>query len=104
MQLQDDFILKLYITRHTPAVTKSIALIESVCEDELGGKCQLEVIDISGRPDIAVRERILATPMLIKELPPPLRRVVGDMTDKTKLLVGLDYHLAPPQNGQQTDA
>jgi circadian clock protein KaiB len=95
-------ILKLYITGHTPTSNRIIANLHRICEEELGGKYQMEVIDVLERPQLAENEKILATPTLVKELPPPLRRVIGDLSDTEKVLLGLDLQFSIyPQGGKQ---
>ncbi len=95
----DKFLLKLYVTGQTPKSQRAIANLRRVCEDELGGQYQMEVIDVLERPQLAEDEKILATPTLIKALPPPLRRVIGDLSDTEKVLLGLD--LQPLQRGEE---
>ncbi len=68
----------------------AIANLRRICEQELGGQYDLEIIDVLQFPDVAEDERILATPTLIKSLPLPLRRVIGDLSDKEKVLMGLE--------------
>ena len=84
------FLLKLYVTGKTPKSERAIKNIRRICEEELVGQYELVVIDILERPQLAEDEKILATPTLTKELPPPLRRVIGDMSDADKVLLGLD--------------
>ena len=84
------FLLKLYITGQTPKSERAIANIRRICEDELRGQYELIVIDVLERPQLAEDEKILATPTLTRELPPPLRRVIGDLSDTEKVLLGLD--------------
>lgn len=84
------FVLKLYIAGRTPRTEQAITGIREICERDLGGRYELVVIDVLERPQLAENERILATPTLVRELPPPLRRVVGDLSDKDRVLVGLD--------------
>ena len=84
------YLLKLYITGHTPRSERAIANLQRICEDELGGLYEMVVIDILERPQLAEDEKILATPMLIKQLPPPLRRIIGDLSDTDKVILGLD--------------
>jgi len=84
------FLLRLYVTGHTPKSERAIAHVRRICDEELIGQYELLVTDILERPQLAEDEKILATPALIKELPPPLRRVIGDMSDKDKVLLGLD--------------
>lgn len=84
------YLLKLYITGHTPRSERAIANLQRICEDELGGQYEMVVIDILERPQLAEDEKILATPMLIKQLPPPLRRIIGDLSDTDRVILGLD--------------
>lgn len=83
------YLLKLFVTGKTPRAEIAIANIRRICEAELNGRYQLEIIDVLENPEAAETEKILATPTLIKQLPPPLRRVIGDLTDKEKVLFGL---------------
>jgi circadian clock protein KaiB len=84
------YILKLYVTGKTPRAEKAIANLRRICEEELHGQYELNIIDVLEHPQLAEDEKILATPTLIKRLPPPLRRVIGDLSDKEKVLLGLD--------------
>ena len=84
------FLLKLYITGQTPKSQRAIANLRRLCDEELQGQYELDIIDILERPQLAEDEKILATPTLAKELPPPLRRIIGDLSDKDKVLLGLD--------------
>ncbi|HKP12583.1 MAG TPA: circadian clock protein KaiB [Blastocatellia bacterium] len=84
------YLLKLYITGHTPRSERAIANLQRICEVELGGQYEMVVIDILERPQLAEDEKILATPMLIKHLPPPLRRIIGDLSDTDRVIFGLD--------------
>jgi circadian clock protein KaiB len=93
----DKFLLKLYITGQTPKSERAIANLRRICEEELGSQYEMVVIDVLERPQLAEDEKILATPTLIKQLPPPLRRVIGDLSDTEKVLLGLD--LQPVQKG-----
>jgi circadian clock protein KaiB len=84
------YILKLYVTGTTPRADQAIANLRRICEQELNGRYQLEIIDVLEHPQRAEDDKILATPTLIKQLPPPLRRVIGDLSDKEKVLLGLE--------------
>ena len=84
------FQLKLYITGASARADTAIANLRRICEDELRGEYELEIIDVLEHPEAAEDDRILATPTLIKNLPPPLRRVIGDLSDKDKVLLGLE--------------
>lgn len=84
------YTLKLYVTGSSPRAERAITHLRRLCEEELAGCYDLVVIDVLEHPQLAEDDRILATPTLIKQLPPPLRRVIGDLSDKEKLLLGLD--------------
>ncbi|MBF0626654.1 MAG: circadian clock protein KaiB [Magnetococcales bacterium] len=90
MTVNDKYLLKLYITGHTPRSERAIKNLRRLCEQELDGRYEMRVIDILEQPQLAEDEKILATPTLIKMLPPPLRRIIGDLSDTEKVLVGLD--------------
>ncbi len=83
-------VLKLYITSATPRSVKAIMNIRRICEEHLQGRYELEIIDIFQQPVLAEGEQIIAAPTLIKKLPLPLRRFIGDMSDTDKILIGLD--------------
>lgn len=85
-----NYLLKLYVTGKTPRAEKAIANLRRICSEDLQGKYELEIIDVLEHPQLAEDEKILATPTLIKRLPPPLRRVIGDLSDTEKVLLGLD--------------
>jgi circadian clock protein KaiB len=94
-----NYLLKLYITGTNPRTEQAVANLRRICEAELGGKYSLEIIDVLENPEAAEQDRILATPTLIKQLPPPLRRVIGDLSDKDKVLLGLEVrNIEPPPN------
>ncbi len=84
------YVLRLYVSRSTARSAAAIANIKRVCEERLQGRYDLEVIDIARHPHLARDEQIVAVPTLIKRLPVPLQRLVGDMSDMAKVLLGLD--------------
>jgi circadian clock protein KaiB len=90
MSKEEKYILRLYVTGLTPRSTKAIANVKGICEKYLQGRYELEVIDIYQQPKLAQGEQIIAAPTLIKKLPLPLRRLIGDMSDTEKFLVGID--------------
>ncbi len=95
------YVLRLYVTRLTPRSTRAIDNIRTICERHLAGRYELEVIDIRQRPELARAEQIVAVPTLIKELPPPLRRLVGDLSDTERVLVHLDVLPSPAPRGPE---
>jgi circadian clock protein KaiB len=84
------YVLRLYVTGMTPKSTQAIANVQKLCEKYLKGYYELEVIDIYQQPKLAKGEQIIATPTLIKKLPLPLRKLIGDMSDTERFLVGID--------------
>jgi circadian clock protein KaiB len=86
----ESFILKLFVSGRSPRAERAIDNLRRLCEEELAGCYELQVIDVLAHPELAESERILATPTLIKQLPPPLRRVIGDLSDREKVLLGLN--------------
>lgn len=83
-------VLKLYVAGNTARSQAAIMNIRRVCEEHLKGRYQLQVIDISQNPELAKEEQIIATPTLIKLLPLPLRRLIGDLSKTERILVALD--------------
>src|SRR5688500_9508003 len=84
-----DYVLRLYIAGVTPRSQQAMASIKRLCEEHLRGRYELEVIDIYQQPVLAKGDQIIAGPTLIRKLPAPLRRLIGDMTDEQRVLVGL---------------
>ena len=90
--MENQYVLKLYVTGRTPRSERAIANLRRICEADLAGCYDLTIIDVLERPQLAEDEKILATPTLIKELPPPLRRIIGDLSEKESVLLGLDLY------------
>lgn len=84
------YVFRLYITGMTPRSIQAIAKVRQLCEKHLAGRFELKVIDIYQQPALAKGEQIIATPTLVKELPLPLRKFIGDMSETEKFLVGVD--------------
>jgi circadian clock protein KaiB len=85
-------LLKLYVAGQSPRSQSAISNLERICAEELG-EYDLVIIDVLERPQLAEREKIMATPTLVKELPTPVRRIIGDLSDAGKVLLGLDIKL-----------
>lgn len=83
-------VLRLYVTGTTPASTRAIERVQAICEEHLAGRYDLEVIDIYQLPALAKDDQIIATPTLIKVLPAPLRRFIGDLSRVENVLFGMD--------------
>jgi len=87
---EEKYLLKLYVTGLTPASTRAINNIRKICEEHLHGRYELQIIDIYQQPVLAKGEQIIAAPTLIKKLPLPLRKFIGDMSNTERILLGLD--------------
>ena len=86
----DRYVLRLYVTGLTPRSTQAFATIKAICDEYLRGRYELEVIDIYQHPQLAADEQIIAAPTLVKALPTPRRRFIGDLSDTERVLFGLD--------------
>jgi len=86
----DRYVLRLYVAGLTARSSAAIRNLRKICDEHLRDRCTLEVIDIYDHPTLARDEQIIAAPTLIKQLPAPLRRLIGDMADTERVLVGLD--------------
>jgi circadian clock protein KaiB len=84
------YVLRLYVAGMTPKSMLAVTNIKNICEEHLSGRYSLEVIDLYKRPTLADGEQIIAAPTLLKKLPLPLRRFIGDMSNTEKIIVGLD--------------
>jgi circadian clock protein KaiB len=84
------YVLRLYVAGMTPRSTAAIRRVTDICETHLSGRYELDIVDIYQKPALAKGEQILAVPTLIKRLPLPLRRFIGDLQNDEKLLFGLD--------------
>ncbi len=84
------YVFRLYVTGMTPKSILAIANVQNLCEKYLEGFYDLKIIDIYQQPKLAKEEQIIATPTLIKQLPLPIRRLIGDMSDTERFLVGID--------------
>jgi circadian clock protein KaiB len=84
------YVLRLYVAGINPRSSDAIKSITEICEEHLKGRYDLEIIDIYQQPALAKGEQIIAAPTLIKKLPEPLRRFIGNLADRERILVGLD--------------
>ncbi|MEN6495311.1 MAG: circadian clock KaiB family protein [Thermoguttaceae bacterium] len=92
------YVLRLFVTGLTERSAEAIANVKQVCQSQLAGRYDLEVVDVSQQPSLARSEQIVATPTLVKKLPLPLRRLIGDLSDTERVLAGLD--LKPADDGK----
>lgn len=84
------YVLKLYVTGETPNSVKAIENLKHILKEDIKEKYELQIIDVQKNPQLAEEEKILATPTLSRVLPLPIRRIIGDLSNKEKVLLGLD--------------
>jgi circadian clock protein KaiB len=84
------YVLRLYVAGLTANSLRAIDNLKNICDDQLQGRYDLEVVDVSQQPSVAKAQQLIAAPTLIKALPLPLRRLIGDLSDKERVLVALD--------------
>ena len=84
------YLLKLYVAGNTPNSMRALKTLKNILDEEFQGVYALKVIDVLKNPQLAEEDKILATPTLSKILPPPVRKIIGDLTDRERVLIGLD--------------
>jgi circadian clock protein KaiB len=88
------FELRLYVAGQTPRSLRAFANLKRICEEHLAGAYRIEVIDLLDQPQLARGDQIFAIPTLVRRLPPPIKRIIGDLSDTERVLVGLDVRPA----------
>ncbi|AXY68129.1 circadian clock protein KaiB [Thermosynechococcus sichuanensis E542] len=99
--LRKTYVLKLYVAGNTANSVRALKTLNNILEKEFKGVYALKVIDVLKNPQLAEEDKILATPTLAKVLPPPVRRIIGDLSNREKVLIGLD--LLYEEIGEQSD-
>ena len=97
-QLKSDpetYILRLYVAGQTPKCVTAFANLKNICEEHLAGKYRIEVIDLLENPQLARGDQILAIPTLVRKLPEPVRKIIGDLSNTERVLVGLNLQPGP---------
>jgi circadian clock protein KaiB len=89
-QAIDKYGLRLFVSGSTPRSVRAIQNIRAICEHQLCGRYELEVVDLYQHPEFAKPEQIIATPTLVRKLPLPIRKIIGDLSDTERVLIGLD--------------
>ncbi len=84
------YVLRLYVAGQTPKCMMAFVNLKKICEEHLAGKYQIEVIDLLENPMLASGDRILAIPTLVRKLPEPVRKIIGDLSNTERVLIGLD--------------
>jgi circadian clock protein KaiB len=87
---KDKWVLRLYVAGKTPKALTAFINLKKICEEQLNGKYSIEVIDLLVNPQLSVEYQILALPTLVRKLPTPVRKIIGDLSDTERVLVGLD--------------
>ena len=85
-----DYDLRLYVAGQTPRSVQALANLTKICEEHLAGRYRIQIIDLLEQPQLAKGDQILAIPTLVRTLPEPIRRIIGDLSNKERVLVGLD--------------
>ncbi|MEY3297858.1 MAG: hypothetical protein RLZZ597_1118 [Cyanobacteriota bacterium] len=98
---QDKWYLRLYVAGQTPKSVMAFANLKKLCEEYMHGQYEIEIIDLIQHPELAQQDKILAIPTLVRRLPPPIRQIIGDLSDKEKVLIGLD--ITPAKGHQKTN-
>ena len=96
---QEHWDLRLYVAGMTPAAKRALANIKDICDEHIEGQFSIEVVDLLENPALAEGDQILAVPTLVRRLPPPLRKIIGDLSNTEKVLVGLDVRPRGGSNG-----
>jgi circadian clock protein KaiB len=90
---QEVWLLRLYVAGQTPKCLAALANLKRICDEHMPGQYQLEVIDLLENPHLAREDNILAIPTLVRRLPPPLRKIIGDLSNQDRVLLGLDVRI-----------
>lgn len=89
-QSADQYLLRLYVAGQTPKCMTAFVNLKKICEEHLAGEYQIEVIDLLENPTLARGDQILAIPTLVRKLPEPVRKIIGDLSNTERVLIGLD--------------
>lgn len=86
----DTYVLRLYVAGETPKSMTALANLKKICEEYLEGRYQIQVVDLLKSPQLAIGDQILAIPTLVRRLPLPIRKIIGDLSNTERVLIGLD--------------
>ena len=93
----DEWILRLYVAGHSARSAVALRNLEAICEQHLAGRYRIELIDLLKQPQLARGDQIVAVPTLVRHLPPPMKKIIGDLSNEERVLVGLDLR---PRRGR----
>jgi circadian clock protein KaiB len=100
-QSRPEWLLRLYVAGQTPKSVAAFSNLKRICETHLKGQYEIEVVDLLVNPTLAKGDQIVAVPSLVRQLPPPVKKIIGDLANEERVLVGLDLRSAQPaQNGE----
>ena len=85
-----EFLLRLYVAGRSPRSEAALSNLEAICEEHLAGRYRIEVVDLLKHPQLARGDQIIAVPTLVRRLPPPMKKIIGDLSSEESVLVGLD--------------
>jgi circadian clock protein KaiB len=86
----EKWYLRLYVAGETPRAVAALSNLKRICEERLAGRYEIEVVDLVKNPRLAAGDQILAVPTLVRRLPPPIKKIIGDLANEARVLVGLD--------------
>ena len=89
----DTYRLRLYVAGQTPKSTLALTNLKQICEEYLRGRCEIEIVDLLANPQLARGDQILAVPTLVRRLPEPTKKIIGDLSNTERVLAGLDLRL-----------
>ena len=95
-----EYLLRLYVAGQTPRSLQAYESLQRICEEHLAGRYQIEVVDLLKNPTLARGEQILALPTLVRQLPPPVKKIIGNFSDAERVLVGLDLRPVTARAGK----
>jgi len=96
----EEWILRLYVAGQSPRSAAALRNLKTICEEHLAGRYRIEVIDLMKQPQLARGDQIVAVPTLVRHLPPPMKKIIGDLSNEERVLVGLD--LRPGRVGDRS--
>jgi circadian clock protein KaiB len=94
--------LRLYVAGHTPKSVLALANLRQICEEHLHGRYEIEVVDLRQNPQLASGDQILALPTLVRRLPEPIKKIIGDLSSTERVLVGLDLRVRSGGGGKKS--
>jgi len=98
---EDEWILRLYVAGQSARSAAALRNLEAICEEHLAGRYRIEVIDLLKQPQLARGDQIVAVPTLVRHLPPPMKKIIGDLSNEDRVLIGLDLRQRHGRDGNR---